>query len=280
MPGAGDRGDRRRADQADLRCPHPDADGSHGLSPLRAARERRSDARPEIPPRRPPPIGEPPRRMLLVKDKVVGRKTYGAPVRRDWTVSGESRVSIEGHGMGIWDDLRQRIKVEFASAGKVETSSPEDLDRFEKESGFRLPDDYGEFATTFGPGTCGRGCSSMPPLRRVQERQCRPRHAQPGLEGRLSGIHRLLGQGGLSRVVRMGPSRRHRSVLPRPWGLSPRRPDGEVPDAPPIKVASTVREFIFSFAVGQSLERSEYNDGAYAYDGSSATRPIAFSQVI
>lgn len=64
------------------------------------------------------------------------------------------------HEMGIWDDLKKRVLVDHVDAlggCVVLKPRPEDLDRFERESGFKLPDSYREFVMTFGPGCLDPG---------------------------------------------------------------------------------------------------------------------------
>ncbi len=62
--------------------------------------------------------------------------------------------------MGVWDDLKKRlvvIYVDSMGSDKVLKPKVKDLDHFERESGFRLPDDYREFARMFGPGKFDAG---------------------------------------------------------------------------------------------------------------------------
>jgi len=58
--------------------------------------------------------------------------------------------------MAVWDDLVRQLDV-MTWDGEHWKSTPEDVDRFEAETGFRLPDDYREFAVAIGPGTIGNG---------------------------------------------------------------------------------------------------------------------------
>ena len=58
--------------------------------------------------------------------------------------------------MGRWDELEGRLDISTQD-GFVRKPTTEDLDRFEAETNFKLPDDYREYAVTFGPGTLGRG---------------------------------------------------------------------------------------------------------------------------
>jgi SMI1 / KNR4 family (SUKH-1) len=55
----------------------------------------------------------------------------------------------------IWTDLEARLEVSTQDE-EVKRPTPEDLDGFEAEFGFRLPDDYRDYALTFGPGELGR----------------------------------------------------------------------------------------------------------------------------
>jgi len=62
--------------------------------------------------------------------------------------------------MGVWDELEQKIEVDYVnSLGGYEVlkPKPEDLDLYERMNGFKFPNDYREFALTFGPGTFGAG---------------------------------------------------------------------------------------------------------------------------
>jgi hypothetical protein len=65
--------------------------------------------------------------------------------------------------MGIWDPIVARLKI-WTQDDEVRRPTPADLDRYEAEAGFKLPDDYRSYALTFGPGELGRCefCFSTP----------------------------------------------------------------------------------------------------------------------
>jgi hypothetical protein len=68
--------------------------------------------------------------------------------------NGPKNTNIGGIAMGVWDDLLRRVKF-TTREGDFKRPEVEDLDRFESEFGSKLPDDYREFALTFGPGELG-----------------------------------------------------------------------------------------------------------------------------
>lgn len=144
--------------------------------------------------------------------------------------------------MGIWDDLKRRLVVQYASEGEVKTPSPEDLDRFERESGFRLPEDYREFATTFGPGTYGPGWQvetpgfAKPPRGKYKK--------APGRYDGLDGLYRQMQGYNPGFVVFCGKQDFHGWVawdpkdvtdpVARDYGVYVLGgPSGEEPDSPP-----------------------------------------------
>src|SRR5436309_1193827 len=53
--------------------------------------------------------------------------------------------------MGVRDDLEKRLVIQNED-GPSKKPKPEDLDKYEAEPGFKLPEDYREFALVFGPG--------------------------------------------------------------------------------------------------------------------------------
>src|SRR4051794_41938662 len=53
--------------------------------------------------------------------------------------------------MGVWDDLEKRLVIHNED-GPSKKPKLEDLDKCEAEAGFKLPEDYREFALAFGPG--------------------------------------------------------------------------------------------------------------------------------
>jgi hypothetical protein len=183
--------------------------------------------------------------------------------------------------MGDWDELKERLVIRFASEGAARTSSPEDLDRFEAESGFTLSDDYREFAVAFGPGTYGRGWQIKAP---GFSGAGRGRADLARLYQALQDVHPGL-------IAFCGKEEFHGWFAWDPEDVTDPvghdygvyllgGPTGGDPDAKPIKVASTFREFVMSFALGQGFKRSEFNGGSYEYDESGASGPISFSQVV
>ncbi len=161
--------------------------------------------------------------------------------------------------MGVWDDLKERIEVQFASEGVVRTPSPQDLDRFEQESGFRLPLDYREFAATFGPGTYGWGWQIETPGFAKSKKK--------NYEG-LAGLYRRLEKDYPGFVIFCGKEDFHgwfawdSNDVTDPEGHDNGvsllgGPNGDDTDAPPIKVASSFREFVLSYALGGGFEPGE-----------------------
>jgi hypothetical protein len=57
--------------------------------------------------------------------------------------------------MGNWDDLLSRIEI-ILQDDEHKRPTIGDLDGFEAEFGFKLPEDYRQFALRFGPGELGR----------------------------------------------------------------------------------------------------------------------------
>jgi hypothetical protein len=177
--------------------------------------------------------------------------------------------------MGVWDDLKKRIAVRYTSDGKHRKPKPKDLDRYEKESGFKLPDDYREFVLTFGPGTFGRGWEFSSPgfpkvdsdvdlaymNRRFQE-QNTPLHQD---HVRFCGKEDFHGWWAWNPKDVTNPERHEYGIY-------------LLLDDPPVKVASTFREFVMSYALGggfQEFEGQEPEPGELSLPG-----PISFSQVI
>jgi hypothetical protein len=67
--------------------------------------------------------------------------------------------------MGVWDDLEKRVKIVHAEDrdgiihvedGIVWKATAKDLNSFERRRRFKLPGDFRDFACTFGPGRIGR----------------------------------------------------------------------------------------------------------------------------
>lgn len=179
--------------------------------------------------------------------------------------------------MGVWDDLKKRLVVRYASEGEVKTPSLEDLDRFEQESGFRLPDDYREFATSLGPGTYGPGWQVETP-------------GFAKAEGSYAGIQGLRHIDPLF-VAFCGKEDFHgwfawdpRDVIDpvaHDYGVYLLGgPDGHDGDAPPIKVSSTFREFLMSYALGGGFERRKDEDGDGPPDEVPDDPEVGFSQVL
>jgi hypothetical protein len=164
--------------------------------------------------------------------------------------------------MDVWDDLKQRLVVEFLSGAKLWTSSPEDIDRYEAESGFRLPDSYRELVGTFGPGTYGRGWrlaapgvpnSSSDNLAKLNE-YLRPVH--PGFVffcGKEDfHAHFAWDSGDIT-----DPATHEYGVY-----LVGSPGSGDSFEAQTTKVASTFREFLMTYALGGGFER---HGAAYGY---------------
>ncbi len=58
-------------------------------------------------------------------------------------------------------------------------------------------------------------------------------------------------------------------------------PNGDVTDAPPIKVASSFREFVLSYALGGGFERQQSEYGLWVDPREAiASGPVPFFQVL
>jgi hypothetical protein len=162
--------------------------------------------------------------------------------------------------MAVWDDLEKRVVVDHVNAmgGCVALKPrPEDLDRFERESGFKLPDGYREFAMTFGPGCLDPGFyfySPGFPSDQSVDLAARNLPSQPKEPG---GPH-----GGFLRFC-------HSDDFHASWAWDPE--DVTDPDTHeygiyllgadgydgPHKVASTFHEFVTSYVLGGGFHRDE-----------------------
>jgi hypothetical protein len=183
--------------------------------------------------------------------------------------------------MGVWDDLRRRLVVQYASEAEVQTPSPEDLDRFERESGFRLPDDYRDFAATFGPGTYGPGWQVETP-------------GFANAEGRyngLAGLFRRVQDTYPGFVVFCGKEDFHGWFAWDPKDVTDPGghdygvyvlggPSGEDSDAPPLKAASSFREFVLSYALGGGFKRQLAESGYGDPGEAGSSGPVPFAQVL
>lgn len=183
------------------------------------------------------------------------------------------------HEMGTWDDLKKRLKVYYASEGVVKKPKTRDLDRFERESGFKLPDDYREYARTFGSGTLGKGWQISTPgfadaddgdvdLARFNHRFSDRRFVRFCVKEDFHGWFAWDPEDVTDAV-------RHHYGIYLLGG-----PQGEDPDAPPIKVAPSFHEFIMSYALGGGFERQQGDGGTGEADGPILPEIVGFSQVI
>jgi hypothetical protein len=162
--------------------------------------------------------------------------------------------------MGVWDDLEKRLVIDHVnSLGGVVVLKPrlEDLDRFERESGFKLPDSYREFVLTFGPGCFDPGfyfySPGFPSDRRVDLAAVNHSFKSQKSEGLYQSFFRFC----------------NRDDFHGSWGWDPEDvtdPDtheygvyllqGEGYDGP-HRVASTFHEFVVSYVFGGGFEREE-----------------------
>lgn len=176
---------------------------------------------------------------------------------------------------GVWDDLEKRLAVRYTSDGKHRKPKPKDLDRYEKESGFRLPDDYREFALTFGPGTFGRGWQfSTPGFSKTKS------HVDLATLNHFFQMQK--GDLNQSFVRFCGKEDFHGWFAWNPEDVTdPAKHEYGIyllMDDPPVKVASTFREFVMFYAMGggfHEYEGQEPEPGELSLPG-----PIDFSQVI
>jgi hypothetical protein len=175
--------------------------------------------------------------------------------------------------MGVWDDLKKRVKIVHAENrsgiihtedGEVWKPTPRDLDHFEQLRGLQFPDEYREFAQTFGPGKFGRDewCIYMPGIDwesepdsldidylyewwiHTQEREsnlklilfCEKRYGSPRKPAEYFGWN----------PEDVTDPDRHEYGIYRTYNESQLL----APKTPPTKVASTFREFVRSYALG------------------------------
>lgn len=208
--------------------------------------------------------------------------------------------------MGVWDDLEERLKILRVEGrdgivheedGIVWKATPEILDWFEGLRKFRLPDDFRDFACTFGPGKLGTGgwCFYVPGIDWESEPEsldmlylldywentqkesnlklvpfCEKRQT----EGRWMTI-RYFGWNpvDVTDAARheYGIYRTHPEVEPFGSGRVGRR-------RPPVKVASTFREFVLDYALAEDLGRRGGASGANDLDESGEPGAIPFRQ--
>jgi hypothetical protein len=182
--------------------------------------------------------------------------------------------------MGVWDELKERLVVRYASEGEVVKPKEEDLERYEEESGHRLSVAYREFVLEFGPGTIGRGWQLSSPgftkadsdvdLARLNERFRSDSHPN---------FIRFCGKEDFHGWFAWDPEDitdpvEHRYGLYLIGGLR-----GHESQAPPIKVASTFHEFIMSYALGGGFDR--HQEGLTNDPGDPVLpETVGFAQVI
>jgi hypothetical protein len=200
--------------------------------------------------------------------------------------------------MNVWDDLEKRLDI-VTQDGLVKKPRVEELDRYEQENGFKLPDDYREFALAFGPGGFGRlewwfATPGFPKghdlhdlaISRESWRRCRCDGIKDADLTKQFGID-------ADRVRRLVPFCNQRlDGEAFAWDISdvtdPERHEYGIYhitfDHPPMKrVASTFREFVLDYALGGGFERQSYAGNYYGGDRDmsgdlSQPGPIQFEQ--
>jgi SMI1 / KNR4 family (SUKH-1) len=196
--------------------------------------------------------------------------------------------------MGIWDDVEKRLQIS-TQHDDVKKPKVEDLDQFERENGFKLPDDYREYALTFGPGAIGsrewffatpgfpgKG-NDLEDLATSREswRKCRCDGVKDEALSKQFGMD-------ADRVRRLVPFCNQRLEGEGfAWDTS----DVTDPDrheygiyhhtdcySPIKRVASTFREFVRDYALGGGFERTYFRDSPDTIGDLNRPDPIFFQQ--
>jgi len=178
--------------------------------------------------------------------------------------------------MGIWDELARRLDL-WLEDNEVKKPTLEDLDRFESEAGFHLPQDYRDYALTFGPGDIGsREWSFLTPGfpqagKNVDLAEANAWHKKYVIDGETDAeLARMFGDAARARRLVVFCSTR---LVGDIFAWDP----GEVTDAarhdyaiymipaeannPPFgRIATSFREFVFNYALGGGHERHIYRD--------------------
>jgi hypothetical protein len=216
--------------------------------------------------------------------------------------------------MGVWDDLEERVKIlrvedrdgiVHEEDGIVWKATPKILDWFEGLRRFRLPDDIRDFACTFGPGRLGTGgwCFYVPGIEWEEEPDsldllylldywentqkgsnlklvpfCEKRETERFKAGESEGRRTIIRYFGwkpqdVTDLARHEYEiyRTHPEVEPSGSGRVGRR-------RPPVKVASTFREFVLDYALADDLGRRSEAAGADEPDDLSTLGSIPFRQ--
>lgn len=168
--------------------------------------------------------------------------------------------------MAVWGDLERRLVI-YNEDGPAKKPRPEDLDRYEAEDGFKLPEDYREFALLFGPGGLHRFNFRTPGF---------PGSEWANLGGRLvpdeyeddEWLVQVIGDPDLARrlVVFSDVDGIGDCFAWDPADVTdPVKHDygiyiiaHECNNPPVTRVASTFREFVLSYALGGGYERHVY----------------------
>lgn len=193
--------------------------------------------------------------------------------------------------MSVWDELKQRVKVVRAEGrdgiiheedGIVWKATPEILDWFEGWRKFKLPDDFRDFACTFGPGRFGTGgwCFYVPGIEWREEPYsldmsylhdywqntqkgsnlklvpfCEKMETERFKAGESEGRSTTIRYFGWNPEDVTDPARHE-------YGIYQTHPEGDLFASgkagrrrPPVKVASTFREFVLDYALGDDLGR-------------------------
>jgi hypothetical protein len=195
--------------------------------------------------------------------------------------------------MGVWDELEKRLDI-VTQDGVVKKPKIADLDQYERESGFNLPEDYREFALAFGPGGFGTGewAFATPGFSKGHDLVDLVKSCESWRRSRIEGcsdadLSRSFGVDA-ARVRRLIPfCNRRTSGDGFAWDPSDvtdtdRHEYGIYHitfDRPPIvRVASTFREFVMDYALGGGFERHLYDESADKTGELSKPDPIGFAQ--
>jgi hypothetical protein len=224
------------------------------------------------------------------------------------------RLEIRGAEMGGWDGLGKRLKIlrvenregiVHEEDGIVWKATPEILDWFEEWRKFKLPDDFRDFACTFGPGKIGTGewCFYVPGIDWESEPEsldllylldywentqkgrnlkltpfCDKREAERfssgGVEGRWT-ITRYFGWN-LQDVT--DPARHEYGIYEAHPEREPAATGKAGPRGRRVRLASTFREFVLDYALAGDLGRRGEASGADDPDESGNPGSIPFRQ--
>jgi len=175
---------------------------------------------------------------------------------------------------------KKRVKVYYASEDKVLKPKVKDLDQYEKESGFKLPDDYREFARTFGPGTFDGWQISTPGFPNAEHEVDLAKLNERLRRSYLPNFVRFCGKEDFHGWFAWNPEDitdpvKHHYGVYLLGGLR-----GEDPEAQPIKVASSFHEFFISYALGGGFELQQKGARSKKSGDPVLPKTVAFSQVL